>query len=122
MSWTVLYYEDETARESVPEEIDAFPKKAQAKILRFIDLMEEEGPVQLGSDYTRHIAGDIWELRIDSGSDRFRVLYFIAVDKTVILLRAFLKKTRRTPPAEIAAASSRREDSLRRRLSAPGDK
>jgi phage-related protein len=122
VSWTVLYYEDETGRESVPEEIGAFPKKARAKILRFIDLMEEEGPARLGSDYTRHIAGDIWELRIDSGSDRFRVLYFAVVDRTVILLRAFLKKTRRTPPAEIAAASSRRDDALRRRLWLSGEK
>jgi len=45
VSWTVFYYEDETGHESVEEEIGAFPKRAQAKILRFIDLMEEEGPV-----------------------------------------------------------------------------
>ncbi len=108
--WKVVYYEDETGHESVVEEIGAFPKKAQAKILRFVDLLEEEGPVRLGADYTSHIDGDIWELRIDSGSDRFRVLYFTFVDRTVVLLRAFLKKTRRTPRAEIATALRRSSD------------
>jgi phage-related protein len=103
------------------EEIAAFPKKAQAKILRFIDLLQEEGPVRLGADYMAHIEGEIWELRIDSGSDRFRVLYFTAVNRTVVLLRAFLKKGRRTPRAEIAVAARRRVDSLRRMPWLPGE-
>jgi len=42
------------------------------------------------------------------------VLYFTVVSKTVVLLRAFLKKGRRTPRAEIAVAARRRGDSLRR--------
>jgi len=114
VSWTVLYYEDESGHESVVEEIGGFPKKAQAKILRFIDLMEAEGPARRGADYTGPIEGDLWELRIDSGSDRFRVLYFAVVNKTVVLLRAVLKKTGRTPPAEKSTALRRRADFLRR--------
>lgn len=110
----MLYYEDETGHESVVEEVGGFPKKARAKILRFIDLMEAEGPAKLGADYTGHIEGDLWELRIDSGSDRFRILYFAVVHRTVVLLRAFLKKTGRTPPAEKATALRRRADFLRR--------
>lgn len=121
MSWTVIYYEDQTEHESVVEEIAAFPKKAQAKMLRFIDLLQEEGPVRLGADYTAQIEGDIWELRIDSGSDRFRVLYFTAVNRTVVLLRAFLKKGRRTPRAEITVAASRRDDALQQKPWLPGE-
>ena len=77
--------------------------------------MQEEGPFRLGADYTAHIEGEIWELRIDSGSDRFRVLDFAVVNKTVVLLRAFLKKGRRTPWAEIAVAARRRDDTLERK-------
>ncbi|MBN1152252.1 MAG: type II toxin-antitoxin system RelE/ParE family toxin [Dehalococcoidia bacterium] len=110
-----MYYEDETGHESVVEEIGAFPKKAQAKILRFVDLMQAEGPTRLGADYSRHIDDDIWELRIDSGSDRYRVLYFTVASRTVVLLRAFLKKGKRTPPAEIATAARRRDACLRRK-------
>ncbi len=110
----MFYYEDETGHESVADELAAFPKKAQAKILRFIDLLEEEGPIGLGGDYTSHVENDIWELRIDFGSDRFRVLYITVVDRTVILLRAFHKKTKRTPPLEIATSVRRREDCLKR--------
>lgn len=115
MSWRVLYYEDETGHESVVDEIAEFPKKAQAKQLRFVDLLEEQGPIRLGGDYSSHIEGDIWELRVDFSSGRFRVLYFTVVDRTVILLRAFQKKTHKTPPPEIAAARRRRKDCLERR-------
>jgi phage-related protein len=92
-----------------------FPKKAQAKILRFIDLLEQEGPMSMGGDYVEHIEGGIWQLSIDFGSDRFRVLYFTVVHRTVVLLRAFQKKTQKTPPAEIATAVRRRGDCLARR-------
>ena len=107
MSWRVVYYEDKTGHESVGSEIAEFPKKAQAKILRFIDLLEQEGPIRLGNDYTKHIQDDIWELRIDLGTGRYRVLYFAVTERTVVLLRAFQKKTRKTPPLEIATAVAR---------------
>ena len=114
MSWKVIYYEDETGHESVDGEIANFPKKAQAKILRFIGLLEQEGPIRLGGDYTMHVADDIWELRVDLGTGRYRVLYFTVVKRTVVLLKAFQKKTRRTPKAEIAKAVARRMDYQRR--------
>jgi phage-related protein len=110
----VYYYENESGHQSVAEELAAFPKKAQAKILRFIDLLEQEGPIRLGGDYVQHVDDPIWELRIDSGSDRFRVLYFTVVERTLILLRAFHKKSQKTPPAEITTALRRREDVLTR--------
>ncbi|MBN1856210.1 MAG: type II toxin-antitoxin system RelE/ParE family toxin [Dehalococcoidia bacterium] len=114
MSWNILYYEDETEHESVVEEIENFSEKARAKILRFIDLMEEKGPTKLRGEYTAHIQDDTWELRIDSGSDRFRVLYFAVKGRTVIMLRAFLKKTKKTPPREITTAKRRHDDWLAR--------
>ena len=114
MVWRVLYYEDATRHESVANALAAFSKKAQARILRFIDLLKEEGPIGLGGEYTSHIEGDIWELRIDFGSDRFSVLCFTVVDRTVFLLRAFHKKTKKTPPSEIATAVRRRTDCLER--------
>lgn len=114
MSWEILYYEDQTGHESVAAEIAGFPKKAQAKVLRFIDLLEQEGPVVIGGGYVRHVEGDIWELRIDFANDRFRVLYFVVLDRTIALLRAFEKKTRRTPRLEIATARRRLEDFVRR--------
>jgi len=114
VSWAILYYEDATGHDSVEEEIASFPKKAQAKILRFVDLLAEKGPSKLRAEYTGHLQNDIWELRIDSGSDRFRVLYFAVKGRTVVLLRAFLKKTQKTPPQEIATAKRRRDDWLAR--------
>ncbi|MFW6057090.1 MAG: type II toxin-antitoxin system RelE/ParE family toxin [Chloroflexota bacterium] len=115
MSWRVEYYEDETGHRYAKEEIARVPKKARAKLLRFIDLLEEEGPIDMGGDYTAHVKDDIWELRVDFSSDSYRVLYFTVVDRTVVLLREFLKKTQKTPPSEISVAKRRRDDYLRMR-------
>lgn len=114
MPWEILYYEDQTGHDSVEAEIAEFPKKARAKVLRFIDLLEQEGPVMIGGDYVRHVGGDIWELRIDFANDRFRILYFVVLDKTIALLRAFEKKTQRTPRSEIATATRRLDDFVSR--------
>jgi phage-related protein len=112
VSWRIIYYEDETGHRYVKEEIAGIPKKPRAKLLRFIDLLAQEGPLNLGSDYTRHVKDDIWELRIDFSSDSYRVLYFTYVERTVVLLREFLKKTQKTPTAEIALAEKRRDSYL----------
>jgi len=114
VSWEILYYEDQTGHESVAAEIAEFPRKAQAKVLRFIDFLEQEGPVTIGSGYVRHVEGDIRELRIDFANDRFRILYFVVLDRTIALLRAFEKKTQRTPRSEIATAARRLNDFMRR--------
>ena len=60
-------------------------------------------------------AKEFFELRTKFGSDITRVLYFFVVGKKVILTNGFVKKTQKTPPAEIALAKMYREDYLTRK-------
>ena len=57
----------------------------------------------------------IFELRAKVGSDISRVLYFFVVGRTVVLTNGFIKKTQKTPPAEIERAKQYREDYLSRK-------
>ncbi len=55
----------------------------------------------LEEPYSRHIKGKIRELRVDFGRNKHRIFYFVFVNKTIVLLHAFLKKTAKTPISEI---------------------
>ena len=53
---------------------------------------------------------DIWEVRVDSGNDIFRLLGFFEKGNFVVLTNAFAKKTDKTPPNEIRLAEQRKRD------------
>lgn len=54
------------------------------------------------------------ELRAKVGSDISRVLYFFVVGQRAILTHGFIKKTNKTPVAEIERAISYRQDFFER--------
>ena len=58
---------------------------------------------------------DIWEIRIRSGNNIFRLLGFIIENKVVILTNGFAKKTQKVPKQEIELAEKRKRDYLKRR-------
>lgn len=83
-------------------------KKEQAKILREIELLEEFG-YNLGMPHTRNVKGydDLWELRIQHGSNYFRLLYFPPAGKKYVLLHGIRKTDRKIPKKELEIACSR---------------
>ncbi|MDR1764537.1 MAG: type II toxin-antitoxin system RelE/ParE family toxin [Lachnospiraceae bacterium] len=56
----------------------------------------------------------LWELRIQQGSDISRIFYFLTIGNKFVLLHGFLKKTTKTPQAELDTALRNRDDYLRR--------
>ena len=70
-------------------------EKERMKIFKYVDfLRQQKGYVD--EPYSKHIKGKIRELRVDFSKNRFRIFYFIFIEKTIILLHAFLKKTEKT--------------------------
>lgn len=79
-------------------------KKVQARILWTIRLIRD---IQLVPEkYLKHITGTegIYEIRVGSGSDIFRIFCFFDEGRLVILINAFQKKTQKTPTEEIERA------------------
>ena len=56
----------------------------------------------------------LWEIRVQSGNDIFRLLGFMEDNNLVILNHAFQKKTQKTPKKEIHIAETRKKDFLKR--------
>ena len=70
------------------------PVKHRAKALRDIDVLEKYGTA-LTEPLVKHVAGKLWELRIQSASDISRVFYFVPVGKGIVLLHGFVKKCKK---------------------------
>jgi phage-related protein len=80
----------------------------QARILQYIDLLEDFG-LSLGEPHVAKVS-DVWELKVRSGTERYRILYFAYTGRRFILLHAFLKKTKKTPAAELRIAENRMKE------------
>ena len=109
--WNVEYFETERGDCPVAEFIDSLDAKSQAKVARALDLLEEFG-TNLGTPYTKHIEKQLWELRVRHGTNRYRVIYFLAAERTFVLLHGFTKKTDALSRGDIETAQRRRTEYL----------
>jgi phage-related protein len=88
--------------------------KSKARIAKTLDLLEEFG-IELGMPYTKYLEKQLWELRIMVGRNRYRIIYFLHTERTLILLHGFSKKTDAVSRADIEIARNRGDDYLSRR-------
>jgi len=102
--YRVKFYQNiETGGRPVLEYIEKLSLKEKAKVLKYIEFLRENKGY-LNEPYSKHIGGRIRELRVDFAGNRHRIFYFSFIEKNIILLHAFLKKTTKTPESEIKKA------------------
>ncbi|MCG8482046.1 MAG: type II toxin-antitoxin system RelE/ParE family toxin [Clostridia bacterium] len=108
--YEIILYEDARGNcpiEALINELDGRAAKdknarvALKQVRTYIDILERLG-TRAGEPYTKHITGDIWELR----PGKNRILFFGWTGKRIILLHWFRKKTRKTPTKEIEKAKN----------------
>ena len=80
------------------------PIKIQNKIFKIIEAVETIEMIP--KNYLKHISGikGLYEIRIQLGSNIWRVFCFFDSGRIVILLNGFCKKTDKTPKCEIQKA------------------
>ncbi|MFH0985130.1 MAG: type II toxin-antitoxin system RelE/ParE family toxin [Candidatus Omnitrophota bacterium] len=110
--YEVLFYAKANGECPMDGFLDALPVKVRAKIEKWIELLEEEGP-DLPRPYADMLRDKIRELRVKFGSVQYRLLYFF-IAKKVILTHGFVKRTDQVPQAEIERALSAMGDLLMR--------
>ena len=105
MRWRV-----ELLNETVAEEIEALPADMQARFLRLSERIAAAGLESLGEPHAKHLEGRLWELRLSGRDGIARALYVTAFGRRVIVVRAFVKKTQKTPRLEIELALRRAKE------------
>lgn len=107
------FYELPNGASPAQEFIESLDIKMQAKLIRTIAMLQENG-TDLRMPYSEHIKDGIFELRAKVGSNISRVLYFFFDGGKAILTNGFIKTTQKTPPAELEKAKRYREDYFKR--------
>ena len=105
MSWRV-----EILNETVAAEIGALPADMQARFLRLAERIAAIGLERMGEPHVKHLIDKLWELRLTGRDGIARALYVTATGRRVVVVRAFVKKTQKTPPGEIELALRRAKD------------
>jgi len=105
--YSVEYFENENGEKPAKEFIDSLSPKGRAKIARLLTMIEEFG-VSIREPYPKKLQDEIFELREKTSEGQLRVLYFFVIGKRIILTHGFIKKTNRTPLAEIERAKAYR--------------
>lgn len=79
-------------------------RKVQDKIIKVLDIIEQVERVP--TTYLKYMEGTngLFEVRVQFGSNIFRIFCFFDGNKFVVLLSGFQKKTQRTPQVEIDRA------------------
>jgi phage-related protein len=101
VTWTVTFH---SAR--IETEIFDLPAGFVARFIRYAERMEVYGP-DLGMPHTRAMGDGLFELRIKAMEGIARVFYCTIVQRRIVFLHQFVKKSDRTPPNDLRIARQR---------------
>ena len=103
----------ETLDATVDKELDALPSDMRARFVRICELIAEFGLEHVGASYVKHLTGPLWEMRMRGRDGISRALYVVVRNRRVLVVRVFVKKTRKTPQQEINLALQRAREVLK---------
>ncbi|MBF0275947.1 MAG: type II toxin-antitoxin system RelE/ParE family toxin [Nitrospinae bacterium] len=104
MKWEITYYSEE-----LQKEIMTFPAGIQARYIHLTDRMCVHG-ANLGMPHTRALTNGLFELRLKSKEGIGRVFYCTLINKRIVMLHSFIKKTQKIPSKELKVAISRMKE------------
>jgi phage-related protein len=74
------------------------------------DIRDVEFSWQIGMPLCRAMGGGLWEVRSTLSQGRIARVMFCIGEGHMVLLHAFIKKTQKTPAADLALATTRLKD------------
>jgi phage-related protein len=110
----VDFYRTKDGKCPAQEFLDSLPDKAAQKVVWVLKLLQELEMVP--STYFKKLEAtdDIWECRVQHGSNAYRLLGFFSENGLIVLTHGFSKKSQKTPRSEIDQAESYKIDFIRR--------
>ena len=104
MSYSVDYFNRRVLRD-----IESWPVEILADYARLIELLMEFGP-DVRTPHSRAMGGGLFELRPRGRGGVGRAMYCFATGKRIVVVHAFLKKTRATPQSDLEIARRRMKE------------
>ena len=107
MNWGIEYYSPK-----VEKSILSLSEGLLARYFRLADLILEFGP-NLGMPHTRSLNNGLFELRVKGKEGIARVFYCTRIDKRIIMLHVFIKKSQKIPKNELNIAIKRMKEVIK---------
>lgn len=109
----MIYYEGEDkwsvecVNEAAEKEILKLSRDLKAKFWHISELLMQFGPLNVGFPYTRHLEGQLWEMRLKGKDNIARSMYILSENRRIVILHTFIKKTQKTPITYLKTAKAR---------------
>ena len=101
----LIFFRMESGAEPVREWLTELPPEDRREVGK--DLMRAQWRWPVGMPLCRPMGEGLWEIRTDLPSKRTARVLLGADDGVLVALHAFIKKTQKTPPTELAVARKR---------------
>jgi len=101
--WTIVFYTEDDDSSPVQEFLMSLDIKTQARFVWSIEQLRVRN-VMAREPLVRHLEGKLWELREESSTNIYRLIYFFFSGQRIVFLHGFQKKTQKTPRHEIEIA------------------
>jgi phage-related protein len=102
------FYQVASGREPVREWLKLLPDEDRKVVGEDIKDVEFSWPI--GMPLCRALGKGLWEVRSELKGGRLARVLFCVHDSRMVLLHAFIKKTQKTPQAELELALKRRKE------------
>ena len=112
---TLIFYETPSGSCPVEKFMRKLPALAREKTLAALRSVQEDNPVSPVLFCKMTSADDLWEVRVKSRGDIYRLLCFIDGSRLVVAALGFQKKSQKTPKQYIRTAVERKKDYFRRK-------
>ncbi len=111
--WATEFYLEDDGTSPVEQFLDRLDLKTRARFQWSMEQLRVRN-VQAREPLVRHLEGELWELREESRTNIYRVVYLFFAGRRIVFLHGFQKKTQKTPRQEIEAARRRFHNFLTR--------
>ena len=100
----------EVLNAEVTDELDALPADMRARLEHIVRLIQEFGLERVREPHVKHLEGPLWEMRLKGRGGIARAIYLTASGRRIVIVRAFRKKSQKTPRREIELALKRAKE------------
>ncbi len=111
--WDIGVVKTATFHPKALEAIREFPVDVRRELGKLIFDLQKGS--MLGMPVSRSmpsVAAGVSELRVRDANGIYRAFYFVKSERGILIFHAFVKKTQKTPPAEIELARKRLKEEL----------
>ena len=104
--WAIEYFVEDNGRVPVREFLGDLDPKTYVRFQWSIEQLRVRN-TKARAPLVRPIEDKIWELREESSTNIYRILYCFFTGRRIMLLHGFMKKTQKLPRAELLIAQRR---------------